>query len=204
MAQGQGVQRDRGAWHPSPVGRRQAAAACGIDVNLPLWKVHAIVSAMESSSHANRASGADAQAALAQAEEARQEIAQDLRLPPGYSLLTGLGSVALVYGIALGNSDWRFGPLAFVLGLVIQLTLASVAVRRFRTLNGAWVGGLSGYGSTWPVIVAVLLVLVPCIVAATWLMVAGHPVLSLLVALCALPLTIALDRWWMHRFRHGA
>ena len=159
---------------------------------------------MESSSHANPASGADAQAALAQAEEARQEIARDLRLPPGYSLLTGLGSVALVYGIALGNSDWRFGPLAFVFGLVMQLALVSVAVRRFRTLNGAWVGGLSGYGSTWPVIVAVLLVLVPCIVAATWLMVAGHPVLSLLVALCALPLTIALDRWWMHRFRHGA
>lgn len=148
-------------------------------------------------------SKADARAALDDAASARTGFAHDLRLPPGYSLLTGTGNAAFTFGVALGNSEWRFATVAFVLGLACQLTAAAIAVRLFQRVNGAWVNGLGGPRATWPMIAPFLAVLIPCIVVSTWLMVEGHGVVSLLVALTLVPLTAIADRWWMARFRAG-
>ncbi len=146
-------------------------------------------------------SRADARAALDDAAAARDGFANDLKLPRGYSLTTGTGNAAFTFGIAVGNSSWQFGPVAFALGLVCQATAAGFAIRRFRQANGAWVSGFNGPRATWPVIAAFLLALVPCIVLSTWLMVEGHGIASALVALCVVPLTAIADRWWMARFR---
>lgn len=151
----------------------------------------------------NDVSGEHARQALAQAAADRAGFARTLTLPPGYSLLTGTGNAVFVFGIALGNSDWRFGSLAFVVGLAVQATAAALAMRRFREHNGAWVSGISGTRPTHLVILAFLATLVPCIVVSTWLMVRHHGVASALVAGCALPLTAAADRWWMARY-HAA
>lgn len=143
----------------------------------------------------------EARRALDQATADRTAFGRSLVLPRAYSLLTGTGNALFVYGIALGNSDWSFGALAFVLGLAAQASLALVAIRAFRERNGAWVSGMAGPRSTKGVIAAFVTVLLPCIVASTWLMVADHPVWSAVVAACALPLTAVADRWWMARYR---
>lgn len=135
------------------------------------------------------------------AAAARARLRRDLTLPPTYSLLTGTGNALFVFGIALGNSDWSFGSLAFVLGLVCQAGLALLAIRSFRERNGAWVSGFAGPRSTKVALAAFVVVLLPCIVASTWLMIADHPVWSAVVAACVLPLTAVADRWWMARFR---
>lgn len=138
---------------------------------------------------------------LAASVTARDSFAQRLTLPPEYSLITGIGNAALVYGVAVGNSTWRFASVAFVVGLIIAVTAMAIAMRRFRARNGAWVGGLSGPRSTRVVAAWFLGFLLACIVGATWLMVAGHPILSALVALSVVPGTAVGDRWWMARYR---
>ena len=90
----------------------------------------------------NDVTGSDARLALEQAATARAGFAGDLTLPAGYSLLTGTGNAVFTYGIALGNSEWRFGSLAFVLGITLQAVVTAVAMRRFRDHNGAWVSGI--------------------------------------------------------------
>ena len=161
-----------------------------------------MLSIMENSHRPSRSlPEADARAALDDAAAARVGFAHDLRLPPGYSLTTGIGNAALTFGIALGNSNWRFGPVAFALSLVCQAAAAAFAIRRFRETNGAWVSGFNGPRGTWPAVAAFLLALVPSIVLSTWLMVEGHGLASALVALCVIPLTAIADRWWMARFR---
>ncbi|HVL05895.1 MAG TPA: hypothetical protein VM388_07895 [Acidimicrobiales bacterium] len=133
----------------------------------------------------------------------RDAFVARLAMPRGYSLVTGSGNAALAYGIALGNSTWRFGTVAFVLALAVQVAALASATRMFRARNGASVTGVSGFGgprSTRVVVGLFIVVLVPCIVGATWSMVAGFPVLSALVALCALPATAVADRWWMARY----
>lgn len=90
-------------------------------------------------------------------------------------------NAALIAGVAIGNSEWRFASVAFILGLLVQIVAAT--------------------GIVLGVFVVCLLAL---ILVSTWLMVEGHPVISVLVALCAFPLTAASDRWSMARARHMA
>lgn len=143
----------------------------------------------------------EAARALAAAGAASREMATSLRLPRFYSLITGTCNALFTYGIALGNSDWALGQVAFMLSLVALVGGAYVARRQFTQLNGAWVSGVSGPRATWRVIGAFLLVLVACVVGAVALMVAGHPLLSAGAALSALPLTAVADRWWMAAYR---
>jgi hypothetical protein len=78
--------------------------------------------------------------------------------------------------------------------VALQIGAASIAIRRFRTLNGAGVSGFCGPRATWPVLAVFVAVLILLIVGAIALMVDDHPVLSLPVALSALPLTAIVDR----------
>lgn len=145
----------------------------------------------------------EATAALRDARDASRSMA-GLELPAEYSLLTGSANALFAYGVAVGNSDWRFGQLAFVASLMVLIGVGLVAKERFKRRNGAWVNGLGGPRSTWRPVAAFVVVLVVCIVGATALMVAGHPVWSALVALVALPLTAVSDRWWMAAYRRAA
>ncbi len=144
---------------------------------------------------------ADAQTLLAEADAARRSAVVGLRLPRGYSLLTGTGNVLVVFGVALGYGSRGVWQLGFVAGLAAQVALASLAVRRFKDCNGVWVSGLGGPNrrGTLPVILVFMATLLWCVVLATWLMVEDHPVLSGLVALAAFPVTYVADRWWMAR-----
>ncbi len=141
---------------------------------------------------------------LAESAASRDAFVGDLTLPPGYSLITGFGNAALAYGVALGNSTWRFGSVAFIVGLAIEVSALAFATSRFRARNGAELRGVNGFRgprSTRLVVALFLAILIPCIIGATWLMVAEHPVLSALVALCAVPATAVADRWWLARYR---
>lgn len=127
-------------------------------------------------------------------------------MPSRYSLVSGLGNAAFAYGIALGNSTWRFGTVAFIVGLALQLAAHRTAIRLFRARNGASLRGVSGFSgprSTWMVVGLFVVALVACIVAATWLMVAERPGWSAVAAVCAVPLTVAADRMWMARYRRN-
>jgi hypothetical protein len=116
-------------------------------------------------------------------------------------VITGAGNAVFVFGIAVGNSEWRFASLAFVMGMLVQVAAVGTAIGRFKRLNGAWISGFSGPRSTWPVAAMFLAILILLIVVSTWLMVERNGVASALVALCALPLTALGNRWWMARYR---
>ena len=164
----------------------------------------AILSNMESSENGPPAApptADEAAAALREAESASRSTVTGLVLPRGYSLMTGSANAVFAYGVAVSNGDWRFGQVAFVASLLLMVGVGLVAKERFRRRNGAWVNGFGGPRATWRPIAAFLVVLVVCIVGATALMVAGHPVLSAVVALVALPLTAVADRWWMAAYR---
>ena len=143
----------------------------------------------------------EAAAALRAAGSASRATMTGLVLPRGYSLLTGSANAVFAYGVAVGNSDWRLGQVAFIASLLLLIAVGLVAKERFRRRNGAWVNGFGGPRATWRPIAAFVVVLIVCIVGATALMVAGHPVLSAAVALVALPLTAVADRWWMAAYR---
>lgn len=165
-----------------------------------------MLSNMESSPQvppAGRPSPEEAAAALRDARDASRSMA-GLELPREYSLLTGSANAVFAYGVAVGNSDWRFGQVAFIASLMVLIGAGLVAKERFRRRNGAWVNGFGGPRATWRPVAAFVVVLVVCIVGATALMVAGHPVWSAVVALLALPLTAVSDRWWMAAYRRGA
>lgn len=163
-----------------------------------------MLSNMESSSHVpppGRPTPEEAASALRDAAHAAHATRTGLVLPRGYSLMTGAANAVFAYGIAAGNSDWRFGQVAFVASLLLMIAVGLAAKERFRRCNGAWVSGFGGPRATWRAVGAFVVVLVVCIVGATALMVAGHPVWSALVALAALPLTAVADRWWMAAYR---
>jgi hypothetical protein len=159
---------------------------------------------MESTSHDGPSSIVDAQEALRGAAAARDQLARDLRLPRGYHLITGAGNAALVFGVAVGNSEWRFGSLFFVTALTVAVAALGAAHGCFKRLNGAWISGFGGTRSTWPITAIVVAILIALIVVSTWLMIDGHGVASALVAVLALPLTAVGNRWWMARYRAAA
>lgn len=160
-----------------------------------------IMESSEHASHTHRPSREEAAAALRQAHDARRSTMTGLTLPRGYSLMTGSANAVFAYGVAAGTSDWRLGPVVFTLSLLVTITVGLLAKRRFRRHNGAWVDGFGGPRATWRPVAAFVVVLVLCIVGATALMVAGHPVWAALVALTAVPLTAVADRWWMAAYR---
>jgi membrane protein implicated in regulation of membrane protease activity len=161
-------------------------------------------SASSSSDRAAPPTPTSAAADISAAHEARASFAAEMALPAGYSLVTGLGYAALAFGVALGNSEWRFGSLAFVVSLLATAAASAIGVRMFKARNGAALrgpGGLDGPRSTWPVLAAFLVGYVACIVGATWLMVAGYPALSALLALSLVPAAHVADRRWLDRYR---
>jgi hypothetical protein len=103
---------------------------------LPIWKVRAILSNMESEF------GPEA-AALNDAERARDELAADLVVPPGYDLAIG---AAVAFQIATGavgvtvQDAWAMMLLA--VGVVVFGVVAVLQIVRFRRLNGVRVRGL--------------------------------------------------------------
>ena len=145
----------------------------------------------------------EARTALAAVERAARGAAVQVELPASYSLLTGTGNAVFVYGIAVGNSDWRFGSAAFVVSLAAFALLAVLARGRFRERNGVWINGLRGPGGALLVVAGFLAIFVPCIAGSTVLMIVGHPVWSAVVALAALPLTALADRAWLAAFRRA-
>lgn len=168
-----------------------------------MWKVAPMFSDMESSEALPHATVSEARQALDVLAADNAAFREGLQLPRHYSLLTGTGNAVFVYGIALGNSSWRFGVVAFVVGLAAQLGAASIAIRAFRRRNGAWISGFAGPRATKSVVLAFLIALAPCIIGAAWLAIDDRLLLSALVSACALPATAIADRWWMARYRAG-
>jgi hypothetical protein len=145
-----------------------------------------------------------AEVLLRTSREAQRTIAGGLQLPPGYSLATGIANAVLVAGVAVGNSEFRFGGAVFAATLAVVFLLQRWAIQRFRALNGVWIGGHQGGRRTWFVMAVFVATLMACVLAATLLTVRHHGWLAALVAVLTIPLTFVVDRWWMSRCRAAA
>jgi len=85
--------------------------------------------------------GADA-AALHDAERARQELAGDLVLPPGYDLAIGASVAFQIATSVVGLTvEDRWARTLLVVGVVVFGVVAWLQVVRFRRLNGVQVQG---------------------------------------------------------------
>jgi len=168
--------------------------------HLPNWKVAGILSVMESDPWLQ--DPGDPRSELAVADEARQRLADGLRLPTGmHSVLAAAVAIqvtAAAYGIAAQTTAGLAVALA---GVAVLMAVAALLLYRFRWINGVRVDGLSsqivlGTGGTST------LIYLGGFGAATW---AAFESRWWLVAAAAVAAGIGYAfgtlRWW-HAYRH--
>jgi hypothetical protein len=141
----------------------------------------------------------DARSELAAADQARQRLAAGLRLPAGLQPLLAAAVAVQVGTAAYGIAKQTAAGLALLLaGLAVFLSVAALALYRFRRINGVRVDGLAsqivlGTGS---------LVYLGAFAAATWAafesrwwLVAGAAVAG------GVGYALGARQWW-HAYRH--
>jgi hypothetical protein len=86
----------------------------------------------------------EAQAAMAEAEDARTRLAGSLHLPSYFYSSIG-AAIAVQIGTGatgIASQDTR-GVVVLAAGVLVFALVAAVQLARFRRLNGAWLGGLA-------------------------------------------------------------
>ncbi|WP_322937218.1 hypothetical protein [Nocardioides bizhenqiangii] len=85
-----------------------------------------------------------AAATLAAAEQTRDRLAAEIRLPRGYEPAIGTAIAIQIATAAVGlTAGAGWGALVALAGLLGFAVVAAVQLLRFRRLNGIWLGGLA-------------------------------------------------------------
>jgi hypothetical protein len=140
-------------------------------------------------------------AALHEAEQARDDLARSVVMPPGHDLAIGAAVTVQIATTALGLAvDQSWARWALAGGLLLFGVVAVVQLWRFSRLNGVRVGGFAGrvvFGTATTASVAEAVALVVAYAAAArdlwWL--------TALAAICGGVVYVLSGRRWLRAYR---
>ena len=168
--------------------------------NLPKWKVASILAAMETTPVPQ--TPGDPRSELAVADQARQRLADGLRLPTGLHPTLAAAVAVQVGAAAYGIAAQTAAGLAVALaGVTVLMGVAALLLYQFRRINGVRVDGLSsqivlGTGATSTLVYMV------AFGAATWAAFESRWWLVATAAVIAgVGYALGTLQWW-HAYRH--